>query len=410
MTVTDAIRLLAPTEAVYVDRGVFVGYSVRVRGTLDITALSDAFDALRRAHPVHGSRLAVDHQGTAIVGSSALPSALKVFDGNIETVFHDQDLDPARAICELHVVRDGDRANVTLVTQHSVADGHHALAVLADLWSLYTDFAEGVAAPAVAQHGYPMSMEALFAERGIGAVEVRAAPAAPGDASAETDTERRRWVQWCLRCQLDETQTRALVDLGHREGATINGLVSAAILLAVADVSNVPLTEIPYAFLVDLRSRISPPVALTAGTNVLGTARYITEDGVFELVDIARAIGGRLAADLADHTIHDEATQITATPPAVTYQLRQAPASAYATNWGKVPALRHPEALEFEDLWPLFQFDAHVAVAAPTTNPLFEFVILSFQGRLSVDLLVTDPDNTSEEIVAALRSRLLSVL
>ncbi|MFI6172915.1 hypothetical protein ACIBCN_39480 [Nocardia sp. NPDC051052] len=404
MTATHTIRPLAPTEAVYVGLGLFVGYSVHVRGHLGIVALSQAFAALRRAYPILGAYLVANAQGAVLVGSSA-PPVIRVFDGEVASVRYDTDLDAARAVCELHVVREGDRANVTLLVHHSVADGHHSLALLAELWSLYTDFVAGKRVPSVERHAYPMSLEALYAERGIAPVEAEAA--VPGDAPPAPDGERQLVALSSLRCRLDEEQTAALVDFGHRQGATINSLVSAAILLAIADVHNVPLTEMPYAFLVELRSRVSPPVAFTEGTNILGYGRYVTEGDSVDLADIARAIGARLAADLADQRIHHAAVQAAGSKFAVLQELQQAPAAALATNWGKIPTLRHPDTLELDDFWPLFHIDAPIPADAPEATPFF--VITGFAGRLSVDLLMPELTDSHREIVAALRDRLLSV-
>ncbi|WP_405163267.1 hypothetical protein OG203_44605 [Nocardia sp. NBC_01499] len=406
MTTTSAIRPLAPTEAIYVGLGLFVGYSVRVRGQLGIAALSQAFAALRRVYPILGAHVVADDQGASIVNSSA-PPVIRVFDGDVASVLYDTDLDAARAVCELHVVREGDRANVTLLIHHSIADGHHALAILAEFWSLYTDFVAGTAVPSRRRHGYPMSLEALYAERGIDLADAAAAAAAPSDAPVG---DRQLIELSCLRCQLDEAQTAALVDFGHRHGTTINSLVSAAILLAIADVHEVPLTATAYAFLVELRSRLSPPVAFTAGTNILGYGRYITEGDAVDLADIARAIGARLATDLADRTIQHAAVRAVGSKVTVLHELQQAPAGALATNWGKIPTLRHPPALELVDFWPLFHLDASLPPDLVETNPTPFFVITGFAGRLSVDLLMPELTDSHRAIVAALRSRLLSVV
>lgn len=404
MAATHTIRPLAPTEAVYVDLGLFVGYSVHVRGHLGIAALSRAFAALRRTYPILGASLVADGSEPVIIGSSA-PPGIRVFDGDVASVRYDPSLDAGRAVCELHVVREGDRANVTLLVHHSVADGHHSLAVLAEFWSLYTDFVEGVGVPPVEGRKYPMSLEALYAERGIAVVDASAAVLS--DAPPAPDGDRQLVALSHLRCQLDKNQTAALADFGHRQGATINSLVSAAILLAIMDVHQVPLTDMRYAFLVELRSRLSPPVAFTEGTNILGYAWYRAEDDSVDFADIARAIGAQLAADLADRRIQHTAVQAVGSKFAVLQELQQAPAAALATNWGKVPALRHPAALELDDFWPLFHIDAPLPADAPEPKPFF--VITGFAGRLSVDLLMPELTDSHRAIVAALRDRLLSV-
>ncbi|WP_189060945.1 hypothetical protein [Longimycelium tulufanense] len=47
--------------------GAYVGYSTRVRGRLDLTAVSEAFGALRRSYPVLASRITHDATGQAVI-------------------------------------------------------------------------------------------------------------------------------------------------------------------------------------------------------------------------------------------------------------------------------------------------------------------------------------------------------
>ncbi|WP_082031785.1 phthiocerol/phthiodiolone dimycocerosyl transferase family protein [Nocardia vulneris] len=402
MTATQAIRQLAPTEAVHVGTGLFVGYSVRVRGALDLEALAAAFDAVRHTFPVGRARLAVDGAAVALVDAPPAPAAMKVFDGAVDTVLHDPGVDQHRVLCELHVVRAGERANVTLLLHHSVADGHHALAVLAELWSLYTDFAQGAVVAPPEPHGYPIAVETMLAERGF---ELADPLPVAGDVSA---ADGGWWLLTGLRCGLDEAGTRALADYGHRHSVTINGLVSAAIVLALAEVFEVSNAEVLYLFPVDLRSRVMPSVGFTEVTNALGPVFYRPDDGAVELVDIARSINARLAADLAERTVHRRAGEFAGF--GFVRELQQAQASALGTNWGRVPALRHPADVELTDFWPMFQYNPVVDVQPAESGLPLNFVITSFGGRLNVDLMLpTEPDDRARAIVAAVYRRLSGV-
>ncbi|WP_433578292.1 phthiocerol/phthiodiolone dimycocerosyl transferase family protein [Nocardia brasiliensis] len=405
MTATQAIRQLAPTEAVHVGMGLFVGYSVQVCGALELGALAAAFDAVRRMFPVGRARLAVDGSTVALVDAPPAPAAMKVFDGAVETVLHDPGMDQYRALCELHVVREGERANVTLLLHHSVADGHHALAVLAELWSLYTDFAQGSVAAPPEPHGYPIAVETLLAARGF---EVADPLPVAGDVPVPPAVDGGWWLLTGLRCGLDEEQSRALADYGHRHSVTINGLVSAAIVLALAEVFEVPNADVLYLFPVDLRSRVVPAVTFTEVTNALGPVLYRSDDGAVELVDIARSINARLAADLAARTVHRRAGEFAGL--GLIRELQQAPASALGTNWGRVPALRHPPELALTDFRPMFQYNPVVGVEPAESGLPLNFVITSFGGRLSVDLMLpSEPDDRARAIVAAAHRRLSGV-
>ncbi|MGW4847648.1 phthiocerol/phthiodiolone dimycocerosyl transferase family protein [Nocardia brasiliensis] len=406
MTATQAIRQLAPTEAVHVGMGLFVGYSVRVRGALDLGALAVAFDAVRRMFPVGRARLAVDGPAVALVDAPPAPAAMKVFDGAVDTVLHDTGVDQHRALCELHVVREGERANVTLLLHHSVADGHHALAVLAELWSLYTDFARGAVVAPPEPQGYPIAVEVMLAERGF---EVAAPLPVDGDVPVAPAADGGWWLLTGLRCGLDEDRSRALADYGHRHSVTLNGLVSAAIVLALAEVFEVPNADVLYMFPVDLRTRVGPAVGFTEVTNALGPVLYRPDDGAVELVDIARSINARLAADLAERTVHRRVAEFAGL--GLIRELQRVRASALGTNWGRVPTLRHPPELELTDFWPMFQYNPVVGAEPPESGLPLNFVITSFDGRLSVDLMLpTEPDDRARAIVAAVHRRLSGVL
>lgn len=265
MSTASVIRPLAPSEQMFAFGEVFVGYSVRVSGRLDLNALSTAFDAIVRAYPILGARLeAVETGGHVLVaaaGAGAAPG-ISVVDGDPEQLLTGAKFDQSVAVGALCVVRDGDSASVTLVIHHSVADAYHALAILGDQWFFYRAATEG-RLPEPEIHPYPEPVEALLAARGIEKFPNPAAAApAPGLAVISTpapDTiDPGYQMSQTTRCRLSKAVTAQLVDLGHREQVTVHGLVSAAILLMEAEIRALPLTELMYLYSVDLRTRVSP--------------------------------------------------------------------------------------------------------------------------------------------------------
>lgn len=404
MAAADMIRLLDPSEALYVGMGLSSGFSVRVHGSLDLLALSDAFDALRESHPVLGAQLRIGSHNVALVEPLSLPSALTVIDGNVETQRIAAELDSSRAVCELHVVRQGREANVTLLVHHCIADGPHLMALLVELWSHYTDIVADRPV-SITRHDYPLSMEALFAARGIG-----------GDFASDmahvmlptADTTRpsvEPVIHVGLRCTLGEHATATLTDFAHRERVTLNALVSAAIVRALSQIYHVPVDAIPYAYAVNLRTRIVPPVSAMEGTAVIGRALFTASADCLDLLDIARSINRHFAAELTEDSIH-QAAMATQLSNAAGMRFRQADVSAFSTNIGTVPTLRHPPGLKHTNFRILLYRDPAAVLPSLVANMPLSFAIFSFDGRLSVDLLVSHPDDRSHAIIAAVDAEL----
>ncbi|MFI6998351.1 hypothetical protein [Nocardia sp. NPDC050175] len=405
--VETAVRLLAPSEEMWARLGTVVGCSVRVRGPLDLAALSDAFEALRRRYCVLGMHLEAAEGGHMIVGPSAPLPGMSVCEGDIGDPLDGVDLDPGRVLSGLHVVRDGDRASVTLLTYHSIADGQYALAVLDDLWSLYTDMAQGNTVEAVS-HGYPESLETLFAESGLGNAEPSTPVAIDPGSVRSNATERQPVSNPVVRCLLDTVATTALVEFGRRQQVTVNGLVTAAILRTEADIKNVPIAEIPYCYVVDLRTRVIPAVARTEVTNALGYANFTASRATTALADLARAVTAELRSELAAGVVHQAALRF---PESFLKNGR--PDTVPDTNWGRIPSLRSPAGVEFEDFRGIIHHNPRPDLAAAMREMPYTpaYIITTFCGRLSIEHVETEPSNreSARHRIAVLESHLRSV-
>src|SRR6185369_17294389 len=124
----------------------YIGYTVRAEGRLDPDALTTAFEAVCRAYPHLSARVGFTGEGAVLTeneDATARPE-VRFADGDLDRPLAGLDLDQSRSLSALNVVRDGDEASVCLSIQHSVADAHHATAILSTLWSSYTDVVEGV--------------------------------------------------------------------------------------------------------------------------------------------------------------------------------------------------------------------------------------------------------------------------
>ncbi|MFD0364900.1 hypothetical protein ACFQZZ_25975 [Nocardia sp. GCM10030253] len=390
MSTASVIRPLAPSEQMFAFGEVFVGYSVRVSGRLDLGALSTAFDAVVRAYPILGARLeAAGTGGHVLVASSGAAPEISVVDGDPEQLLTGAKFDQSVAVGALCVVRDGDSASVTLVIHHSVADAYHSLAILGDLWSFYRAATEGIPLR-VEVHPYPEPVEALLAARGVEKFPnpAAAAPApqlgvasTPSVAPAPDNIDPGYPMPQTTRCRLGKDATAQLVDLGHREQVTMHGLVSAAILLMEAEIRALPLTELMYLYSVDLRTRVSPPIGLTDGTDVLGFTTYMpSAEAGTTLIRLARGVCDTLQAAVASGFVQQTPLQIpdmaAAGPPKI-------PGMVMATNWGRVPRLPSQQDLRIDDFRSIFIAKPDRTGRRPAANTC---IISTFDDRLSIEI------------------------
>ncbi|MEU1548585.1 hypothetical protein [Nocardia sp. NPDC005745] len=403
MTAATVIRPLAPSEAIFANSEVLVGYSLRVAGRLDLAALSAAFEAVVRSRPILGARLEPDGRGGHLLLESAgAAPELTVAEGDPERLLTGARLDQRTAVAALGVVRDGAGAGVTLVTHHSVADACHSLAVFAELWSCYTDLVRRGQVD-LPPHGFPRSVEDLLHERGVRKIDAPAVPHRPMEvAGSHSGPEDPGYlVPRTARCRLTRKQTAALVELGHREHTTINGLASAAILLTEAELRGLPLTDLSYTYSVDLRSRVTPPIGMTEGTNVLGFANFVPARRTgATLVDLARDISDTLRAGLDTGMVQQtplHIPEITAGPPP------RAPGIVLTTNWGRVRRPRVPDELRITDFRSIM-LGKPDKTGHRLQQPSGTIIISTFDDRLSIE--IHHPEETTEE--QRVRVRLLA--
>ncbi|WP_167476638.1 phthiocerol/phthiodiolone dimycocerosyl transferase family protein [Nocardia arthritidis] len=368
------VRPLAPTEAAFVQMGGFTGYSLIVDGPLDQGCLRLAFQLLRRSIPILATRLRSEGDEYLLVASGDAAEITTV-RGDIDQPLAGSEMDPARALAGLHLVRDGDRTSVTLLTHHGIADAHHSLAIFDELWSLYTDLYESTRV-GLENHCYPESLEQVLTDRGF--------PAAGGGASVRSTgtvlpISDKPAIFAHHRFESDATDR--MLAYVRQHGLTVNGLISAAILRAESTRRGVAVSEIVYLYAADLRHRLVPPVAVLGGTTMLGTVLFQARSDRADLADLARDITDRGTADLSDGTVQRRA-RIPGLPP----ELEQ---TSYpivnSSNWGRIPEFRLPVELVALEFRP-------AAFCPPVRMPVPPFyVITGFAGRLGIHIGANDP-------------------
>ncbi|MGK8520227.1 phthiocerol/phthiodiolone dimycocerosyl transferase family protein [Nocardia asteroides] len=403
MTATTVIRPLAPSEAIFANSEVLVGYSIRIAGRLDLPALSAAFETVVRSRPILAARLEPDgHGGHLLLEATGAAPEMTVAEGDPERLLTGARLDQRKAVASLCVVRAGVTAGVTLVTHHSVADAYHSLAVFAELWSCYTDLTRGRPAE-LEPHGFPRSVEDLLHERGVRKIGAPAVPQGPiGVARTSSGPPNPEYLlPSTARCRLTREQTAALVELGHRERTTINGLASAAILLTEAELRGLSLTDLAYTYSVDLRTRVTPPIGMTEGTNVLGFEHFVPGPRTgTTLVELARDVSDALRAGVDTGMVQQTPLHI---PEIAASPAPRAPGIVLATNWGRVRRPRVPDDLRVTDFRSTM-LGKPDKTGHRLQQPSGTIIISTFDDRLSIE--IHHPQETTEE--QRVRVRLLT--
>lgn len=378
------VRRLAPSEEMFAGGEVYIGYCIQVVGAVDLPALTVAFEATVRAHPILGVRIEAADSGHVFVETDTPPRVM-VAEGDPDRLFVGATFDQRESVSALCVARAEETAGITLMIHHSVADTRHALAVVETLWSCYDAVVRG-SVPEPRPHPYPAPVEELLAARGVRKLDLPHPPdppSPPDPSVAPPVTADEYPVSVTTRCRLTREETTALVDLGHREGVTVHELVSAALLHTESELRELALSELLYLYSVDLRARVTPEIGPTEGTNVLGMASYLpaAEVGAGPL-GLARGIGETFRAALSAGVVQQSPLHIGdpgAAPPPV-------PGIVVATNWGTLPTPAVPSGLRVRDFHSAIIAKPDRSGRRPRQPGAGTTIISTFAGRLSVEI------------------------
>ncbi|MFI6165298.1 acyltransferase [Nocardia sp. NPDC051052] len=406
----EVVRVLAPSEQRFVRHGTYTGRSVSVAGELDVAALKEAFAALQLAFPVVLCRIEEDDAGAGyLLRPRGSPVGASVTGGAVETVgLPGTAVDPGTQLAYLDAVASGaGRWRVTLFAHHSIADAGHCVELLSRFWGFYTDVVESVPITVVPQE-YPQSLEWHAARRGIVAGAVSgfedvtkplpetAAPVPVGD-SAPSSLARPN------RIRLDEAATARIVALGHRRGASVNGLITAALLRAYASETSGAPVPLGGLYPVDMRSRLDPRVAPAEGTNMAGLASFAAEvDPSGSVLELAQQISARLHADLASGVVQQSVLHFPDFYGPT--RIHSLAGHVAITNTGAVPRFRTPTGLTLTD-YEIVYLSAH---PRPSTgaSAAITFLVYTFHGQLTVGLLGVA---AADRLLAAVRKDLTAL-
>lgn len=409
MFTSSIIRKLSRSEEIFAETQSYVGLGADVRGRVDLDALAAAFDALLEAHPVLGGHLEQDPDGRhqfAVEDDLMHPGIEVLENTDPPAELPPVHLDQTATLVHLRVVSHADGVQLTLYVHHALADGHHEFSLVEEMFSYYTDLVCSGGTGRVEVRPAPDSLETVLAQRGIGKQQrsglERFMPAVfaydlpPSRRTASDVTPASPLRVPMAGCRLSERETQNLIAFGRSRKVNLNGLLSAAVLMAEWKLRGETNIPVPYLYPVDLRYVLSPPLSATACTNPLGVATYLAEiDHRTEVVSLARDIAETFRADLADGVVQQSllhfSPQYVGNPPGM-------PDVVMLTDSGLVPPVRTPPEVELVAAHSEFYF----AVSAGIDMYLSKI----FAGQLVVEYHThaPGPEKFVDEIHAVLRS------
>ncbi|MGQ9349614.1 phthiocerol/phthiodiolone dimycocerosyl transferase [Mycolicibacterium gilvum] len=352
---SSGIRKLARSEEMFAETQNFVGLAAHVRGTVDETALADAFDALLQAHPVLNGHLEQLPDGKwEIVLDDLMHEGLEVVECHGDQEPPPLLFDQTAALTHLRLTRRDDETHLTLYIHHSLADGHHQFSLVEELFSTYTDLVTTGTARQAPVAPAPAALETILSDRGVekklrsGLERLLAAmfaydvpPSRRAPAENNPVLPQRVPMEFC---KLSEAETENIIGFCRANKLGLNSLLSTSILMAEWQLRETPNIPVPYVYPVDLRYLLSPPVSATECTNPVGIATYLAEISPdTDVVDLARDINDTFKADIADGVIQQSflhfSPQYVGNPPGL-------PDVVMFTDNGIVPPMRMPPDME----------------------------------------------------------------
>ena len=356
MYAASGIRKLARSEEMFAETHNFVGLGATVSGPIDVDALTEAFDALLETHPVLGGHLEKDPEGRweIVVDDLMHPGIIVVEPDDPAAEVRPPRFDQTQSLVHLRVVLRGNETETTLYIHHALADGHHEFSLIEEVFSSYTDLVTTGSLRPTPPKPAPSSLETVLAERGVEKVNrsglERFMPALfahelpPSRRSASADKPRRPTLVPMADCHLSIADTKSILDYARSNKVSLNGILSAVILIAEWRLRGSRPIPVPYIYPVDLRYVLTPPVGATDATNPVGVATYLAEiDSRTDVLDLARSISDAFKADLAEGVIQQSLLHFTpqydGNPPGL-------PDVVMMTDNGIVPPMRTPAGVE----------------------------------------------------------------
>ncbi|UJR86139.1 Hypothetical protein I5071_82200 [Sandaracinus amylolyticus] len=283
----------------------------RVRGELDERAIPDALRALSERHPLLSARV-IRRGGLAthLVLGEAPPIALSFRDAPdawASFSYRHRTWDDAGPRGVLEVVRHGPNERTFVLTlHHLVSDGRSGVMVLRDLLRLLG--APGRVLPRVESPGqaayYPEPVRGWRRIRPtLAALSEMQRPPQPVRLRPDALATPEESEVGVLPIVIDPERTEALTRAARRAGATLHGLVSGALAMAVAKEMDRGEVVLDVMHPVDLRRRVPEMPRDVVGYYVSSVSTRLRTDPSGDPLALARDAtdGVRRAIDAGQH-------------------------------------------------------------------------------------------------------------
>lgn len=399
-------RPLSPFESYFAVTSATIWATDYMLGPLDLDTLQEAWNRLRQANPVLTAQLAnnEDDKAVSVAGGlwivvPAVPDASPIgrIDGHVLT------LGAGGPVAALKVSTGEEPTRVALAFHHAISDGRLVQHWRQELWSCYTELAEG-RTPTIRPRPVPQSPEALLGERGI--VRTALAPSRL-EYAASTNVPSGQSVNPVLwrQVRLGERNTTALLAESKRLGQSVHSLVAGVAAVTTRrflPIDDIRAVEINVVSPVDIRTRLQPPAPAWAGTNILGMANSVVAVHLdSDPAAIGATVAQQLAEDLASGVIHQSflhmADTVEKPQPLVPRTI--------TTNLSVLETIPTPQGLKSVELRHALRFAwapviAMMKATGLTDHPLLStsvHMIHTCQGRLTIDFSTYLPQERAEE-------------
>jgi phenolphthiocerol/phthiocerol/phthiodiolone dimycocerosyl transferase len=393
-------RQLCPTEVIYVAQRSRAVLSCSVRGDLDEGLFAEAFAAKLAEHPSLRCRIAQE-DGQLVLQPLAEHEAPKLVvrprgaDGFAEEF--NTPLPVGGPLVRAVLLRgegtgdaDGEH-NVVLSVDHTITDGHSAIALFNAWWRGYTLLVEGRSLPTADQAGtHPVPVTELLpaaSEQETGEYLASRIERARGRqldflpyqavGTEQANVEGKLTVR---RVQLSSERTLALRQTAKDEGVSVHGLVAAATLLAVQRQLGPDTRTLGLLSPVDLRTRLDPPLRSEVMVPAVASCVDVLEvTAQSDPLALARQVNDDLNAAIGRG---DFLQELRIMPRLVEYPWLLA-TSVIVTNMGLVQGPTTPEGVEITDVRLVPARENYHPEAG--RGPLMACVV-SFDGRLDIEI------------------------
>lgn len=358
------------------------------QGKLDREGLTRAFELLCVKYPVLRGRIRHDGHGYLLYVPPDHYPELVVLDGDVSTLRREANglWDPARTVAQLILVRRETGGFVALRADHAIVDGRSWTAMFAELWRLYTDIVNGRDVSVEPGLSLPSSPYELLEQR-RGGIQSE-----PSSGPAATPNLPGYFKRLEGRVRLTEEDTSRLIASARAQKTSVHAFVCGAIVVALRDQgeSSDPTPIVCLSF-IDLRNRVTPPVAATESANLLSIHRAtVTVPANANPVEIGREIKTQLDSASARGELRLINPSKVASSGSET-SVRDRFATVGVTNLGAVSRFDQPEELTITDWFRV----------VPTTSqtPTFPvFGVYTYDGRLSLRCNCSSSLYNNEEV------------